>query len=116
MEIRSQDAGIKVAELTGRLTIGKPVTDVENQLKGLVAEKPPGIVLDLAGLDLIDSAGVGALITVISAAREDAVPLRISGCKERIRHVFDMTQVTQLVEMLPDLTAALASFGHASGA
>lgn len=115
IEIRSLD-GIKVAELAGRLTIGKQVTDVEDQLKQLVSERPVGIIVDMAGVELIDSAGVGSVITVISSARAQGVPLRIAGCKEKIRHVFDLTQVTQLVEMLPDVETAVASLGQASGA
>jgi len=116
MAIHTHDAGIKVAELTGRLTFGKPVTDVEEQLKEVVAEKPNGVIIDLTGLDLLDSAGVGALVTIISTAREQGVPLRVAGCKERTRNVLYMTQVNQLVVLLPDVQSAIASLGQASGA
>jgi len=115
MDIRRLDGGLDIAELSGRLTIGKAVTDVEDRLKELVDQRPAGLIVDLAALDLIDSAGVGALINIIGMAKQEGVPLRVAGCKDRVRHVFDLTQVTQLVEMLPDVQAAIASFGQASG-
>lgn len=77
------------------------------KLDALIA---PGarVVLDLAGLDYIDSAGLGLLIGTLKRLKEKGGTLSIARPKPHVQGIFALIKLSSLMEIHPTLEAALA--------
>jgi anti-sigma B factor antagonist len=76
-----------IVRATGRIILQTSAM-LEKTLRDLMTEGK-GIVLDLTNVDYIDSAGLGALVTVYTHARRTNCHLEIANPKERIRDLFN---------------------------
>ena len=56
----SEIEGVSVLELQGRIVLGEESNALREKLKGLVAAGKKKIVLNMANIKYIDSAGLGA--------------------------------------------------------
>jgi anti-sigma B factor antagonist len=81
---------------TGRITSGTSAT-LEKTLRELMPEGKR-IVLDLANVDHIDSAGIGALVSVFLHASRTNCHLKITNPKERIRDLFQRSGLAAVFE------------------
>ena len=72
---------------TGRIILETSAT-LEKTLRDLIAEGKR-IVLDLTNVDYVDSAGLGALVSLHMHARRTKCHLEIANPKERIRDLFN---------------------------
>jgi len=81
---------------TGRITLA-PSATLENTLRDLISEGRP-IVLDLTNVDYIDSAGLGALVSVYMHARRTKCALEIANPKQRIRDLFNRSGLASVFE------------------
>src|SRR5262245_31394125 len=61
----------------------------------VVAEKPPSVVLDLAGLEFVDSSGISALLTARADFKKAGTNVVITNAQPQIKHVI------QVVKALP---------------
>jgi anti-sigma B factor antagonist len=55
------------------------------------------LVVDLAGVEAIDAAGIGALVSLQAAG----IYLTLANAGERVREVLRVTQVDTILELLP---------------
>jgi anti-sigma B factor antagonist len=76
-----------IVRATGRIILQTSAM-LEKTLRDLMTEGK-GIVLDLTNVDYIDSAGLGALVSVYTHARRTDCHLEIANPKERIRDLFN---------------------------
>jgi anti-sigma B factor antagonist len=77
-------------------------------VKGAIHAGQSCIVLDLAGLDYIDSSGVGCVVACLTAAKKAGGDLRLAGTTPRVERIFKMTGVNSLLTMYPTVAAATA--------
>lgn len=64
------------------------------------------MVVDLSGLDAIDSSGLGALISGLKAARQSGGDLRISGAGEQVSAVLELTNLNRVLKAHESADAA----------
>ena len=82
-EKRESDTFVRA---TGRITSSTAAT-FENTLRDLVSNNKR-IVLDLTGVDYIDSSGLGSLVAVYMHASRTKCELELANAKTRIRDLF----------------------------
>lgn len=70
------------------------------------------MVVDLSGLELIDSAGLGELVVVHMWIRASGCALKLAGANPRIRHLFELTNLLSVFDVYSTLGDALLSFGQ----
>jgi len=85
-----------IVRATGRITSSTSAT-LETNLRDLIAEGKR-IVLDLTNVDYVDSAGLGALVSVYVHARRTKCDLKIANPKERIRDLFNRSGLAVVFE------------------
>jgi anti-sigma B factor antagonist len=85
-----------IVRATGRITSATSTT-LENTLRNLIAEGKR-IVLDLTNADYIDSAGLGALVSVYMHARRTKCELKMANPKQRIRDLFKRSGLASVFE------------------
>jgi anti-sigma B factor antagonist len=78
-----------------------------------IADLLPGvrqIVVDLGGLEIIDSAGLGELVVVHMWIRASGCSLKLAGANARIRQLFELTNLLSVFDVHPTLDDAVLSF------
>ena len=68
------------------------------------------LVLDLQGVDYIDSAGLGEIVRVMKRARETGGDLRLCGLREDVLRIFEITGLTKAIAIYPTREEAVASW------
>jgi anti-anti-sigma factor len=68
------------------------------------------LVLDLARLDYISSAGLRAILGAAKEARQRGGDLRLAGVQPNVSKVFEMSGFTNILKFYADADAAAQSF------
>jgi anti-sigma B factor antagonist len=85
-----------VVRLSGRIT-----SDTSGELQSTVRSLIPEtkrIVLDMTGVDYIDSSGIGALVSVYLSASRVQCGLQLANPQPRIRDLFEISRLTAVFE------------------
>ena len=64
------------------------------------------VAIDLAGVEFLDSMGLGVLVGALKRARSHDAELVLAGANDRIRHVLELSgvaQVTRMVDRVEDV-------------
>ncbi|WP_158088564.1 STAS domain-containing protein [Thermoactinospora rubra] len=72
---------------------------------------PPRIVLDLAGLDFCDSAGLSALIKVWNGVQQSGGALVMAGVRGRCERLFQVTGLSRVFAFYPTVADARGALG-----
>lgn len=59
------------------------------------------LVIDLSGTSFIDSAGLGALLTMLNAARVRGIPMHLQGLSPQLRRLLEITGLTPVFDVSP---------------
>ena len=94
-----------VLDLSGRLWIlDLPLRDL---LIGLLGEGNRHFVLNLEGVDYIDSSGLGQLITIWSSVRNKGGHMTVLNPTKRVQRLFEITRLNKVFEILENETEAV---------
>ncbi len=80
----------------GRIT-SDTASDFQETIRGLIPETKR-IVLDLTGVDYVDSSGLGALVSIYMHATRSESVVELANPKQRIRDLFKMTKLSSVFE------------------
>lgn len=110
MELTVQELadGIAVLSLDGRLNMvtASRLRDVVNST---VENGFPRVVIDLSGVDFIDSSGLGALISGLKTARQAGGDLRITSPTEQVQLVLQLTNMERVLPAYADHATAFTN-------
>lgn len=80
----------------GRITAGS-ADYLQNTIRDLMPETKR-IVLDLTGVDYVDSSGLGALVSLYMHASRSNCVLELTNPKQRIRDLFKITKLSSVFD------------------
>ncbi|MGI5241837.1 STAS domain-containing protein [Dactylosporangium sp. CA-139066] len=80
--------------------------DVRERLQQAVDEGARHVVLDLAGVRLIDSTALGMIVWLHKQLVQDGGGVCIAGARPMVRTVFELTSVDRLVGIYDSVEAA----------
>jgi len=92
--------GAVVLRPDGRLNLAV-AADLRDQLRGLVQGGHCRIVVDLSGVESIDSSGLGALVSGLKAARQSGGDLLITGPSAQVVAVLELTNLDKVLKASP---------------
>ena len=108
LEIREEQADpFRVLVLEGRLDT-ETSADLELVVQDLLQAGQRMLVLDLAGVGYVSSAGLRVLLALAKAVEGNG-SLRLAGLNLSVRQVFDVAGFTRLFVIHPDRNAALGA-------
>jgi anti-sigma B factor antagonist len=90
---------IAVITLTGSMNLGTPLKMVDAQVRQALADGVAGLVLDLSGVDYVDSAGLGVLVHTYGLVNQQGGTLRLCGAQPRVRSLLQMTKTDLFLAM-----------------
>jgi anti-anti-sigma factor len=105
-------AGVVVFELTGRVHMGKDCAEIDHEIQHHIQQKQACLILDLTGVDHIDSAFIGQIVKAHSQLTKAGGALRLAGAKGMVESSLKMTQVHNVVALFPTAQQASENFGH----
>ncbi|MCW8914803.1 MAG: STAS domain-containing protein [Magnetovibrio sp.] len=94
----NNDSTQRNVNMNGRLTFNDH--DVFREItKSLEETGPSKCMINLNGLEFIDSAGLGLLLLVKEAAGENNISLSITGAKDQVAKMLDITKFNELIDI-----------------
>ena len=97
MEITKSDvASSAVLKLQGRLSM-VAAPQLRAEAEQAVRAARPRVVVDLTGVEFVDSSGLGALVAGLKTARQAGGDLRIAGAGEQVRTVLGLTNLDRVL-------------------
>jgi len=69
---------------------------------------PGTVVLDFAAVDYINSTGIALIVSVLARARAERRKVVASGLSAHYREIFDITRLSDFIELFPDLDRAVS--------
>jgi len=69
---------------------------------------PASIVLDFASVGYINSTGIALIVSVLAKARSQRRKVVASGLSAHYREIFDITRLSDFIELFPDLDDAVS--------
>lgn len=67
------------------------------------------MVIDLAGIEAVDSAGLGELVLLHMWADSSGYTLKFSGARKSVRNVLELTNLDQVLDLYPSVPDAIAA-------
>jgi len=103
---------VVILDISGRLWIlDLPLRDLMNNL---LSEGQRHFVLNLAGVDYIDSSGLGQLITIWTSIRNKGGHMTILSPTKRVQRLFDITRLNSVFQIMEQENDAIQSASKAS--
>jgi anti-sigma B factor antagonist len=102
LKITNQEIdGVAVLALDGRIVLGEETSALREKVKSLLGEGKKNILLNLGNVTLIDSSGLGALVTAYSSAKSGGASLRLCNLGSRSNELLQITKLYTVFEV-PD--------------
>ena len=85
-------------------------SELDRAISALLSQRKYKLILDLAGVDYISSAGWGVFISHLKEARENAGDLRLAGMIPNVREVFELLEFDTILRAYPNAQQACESY------
>ena len=108
VEAKQLDSGVGVITISGRLALGGETERLDAAIKGMLQKDVKTFVLDITGLDYVDSSGIGMLVSCLTNAKKAGGELKLVGANPRIKRIFSMTGVDSIMSMYGTMAEATA--------
>jgi anti-sigma B factor antagonist len=102
--------GITILDLKGRLIVGEGVSALREAVRGLAQAGHVNIVLNLHGVDYIDSTGLGSLVVCFTSLQKAGGALKILNLSKRNIELLVLTKLSTVFEIFNDEQDAINSF------
>jgi anti-sigma B factor antagonist len=106
----SEIDGVSVVELDGRIVLGEESNSLREKLKSLVGAGKKKIVLNMANIRYIDSAGLGTLVAAHVSAKTQGASVRLCHLGQKFHDVLQVTKLLTVFDVYDTQTAAVNSF------
>ena len=108
--IKIRQSGIvSLVDVSGRLTSFETGA-LRDSISRLLKQGHKDIILNLTGLQYLDSSGIGELARVYVSVVKQSGQMKVIGLSSKIEEVLKITHLYQVFPEFPDEEAALQSF------
>ena len=106
--IRIPRARVVVLDLSGDLR-GDARDDLEAAYADAATREPQAVVLNLTGVDYMDSTGIALLVGLLARTRRDGRDLSAYGLTDHYREIFAITRLSEFIHIYDDEPSALGN-------
>ena len=112
MEIRTNTKeNVSIMQLVGELDAGNAVL-VDAELLYLIKRAPKQLWIDGKELHYISSAGLGVFLSHLPAIKSAQINLVFYNLNAKIRNVFNILGLDEMLQIVPDQESAMEYFGQ----
>lgn len=112
--VEKEVSGVTVLELVGRVTLGEESNQLRTKLKDILSQGKTRLVLDLAEVSYIDSAGLGTLVGGFTSAQNQGASLKLANLTKRFHEQLHITKLVTVFDVYDTVQEAVKSFDSAS--
>jgi len=111
MKITVRTAGaVSVLDLDGKLVAGDSAMALKEKVHSLIVEGNKNFVLNLGGVAIIDSSGLGEIISCLTAVSRVGGKLKLANVTKRNKDLLSITKLLTVFETFDTDTEAVESF------
>jgi anti-sigma B factor antagonist len=111
LKLRTREVkGVMVIDLTGRVTMGEACAALRDEIRDAMNNGSRKILLNLAGVTYIDSAGLGELTAAYTSAKNRESQLKMLNLTKRVHDLMQITKLYTVFDVYDDESKALAAF------
>jgi anti-sigma B factor antagonist len=111
MNIITKESGnITIIELKGNVLGGPDASALNDILHQLTGKKKKNIVVDLSGVQSMNSSGLTMLIGALTTIRNAGGEMKIAAPSKKIESILVITKLATVFEIHPTLRKAISSF------
>ncbi|HEV2351350.1 MAG TPA: STAS domain-containing protein [Terriglobia bacterium] len=108
--VEKDSGGITILEISGRITLGDESQQLRTKLKELLAQGKSRLVLDLANVGYIDSAGLGTLVGGYTSAYNVGAIMKLANLTKKFHEQLHITKLVTIFDVYNTVDEALQSF------
>jgi anti-sigma B factor antagonist len=101
---------VAIIDLSGRVTLGEGCALVRATIKDLVQEGQINLLLNLAEVNYMDSAGLGELVGSYASITNKGGKIKLLNPQGRVAEVLNVTKLYTVFETFTDEATALQSY------
>jgi anti-sigma B factor antagonist len=102
--------GVSVVALDGRIVLGEESNALREKVKSLIADGKTKVVLNMANITFIDSAGLGTLVAAHHSAKSQGAALKLAHLGSKFQEVLQITKLLTVFDVYNTEAEAVASF------
>jgi anti-sigma B factor antagonist len=106
-EVFKFEPDITAISCSGRFTLGNRLSEFEGLVNSLLEEGVRKLVVDLAQVEFVDSAGLGVIMRLFGEVEQLGGQLRISGANDQVQRLFSITHTGTILTLDPDLVTSV---------
>jgi anti-sigma B factor antagonist len=111
MQIEERTAGdVMILDLRGKMTLGEGDEMLKDKVNSLAMQGRKKIVLNLAGVPYIDSAGLGEIVRTYTTVSRQGGSLKLLNLTKRISDLLAITKLLTVFETFDTEDEAIKSF------
>lgn len=116
MHISERKTGdVMVVDVSGKITLGDGGdTLLGDKIRSLVQQGARKLLINLADVTYVDSAGLGALVQSFATVKNQGGALKLVGVTKRIKDLLAITKLLTVFETFDTEAEAVASFSSAA--
>ena len=111
LEIQSEriDPDITVVRFSGSITVGRESQTMLPFVQDLLQKNEKKLILELSGIEHLDSSGVELLFECYSAAQSAAAQLRLASATPKVARLFRITRLDTIMPFHETVAEAVAA-------
>lgn len=111
MKIRTrEEEGVIIVDLEGKLVIGDGDVELRDEVGDILDRGTKKILLNLGGVKMMDSSGLGELVRCKATANEQEAVIRLVHVEDKVQEVLEMTRLIGVFDTFDNEIDAIASF------
>jgi anti-sigma B factor antagonist len=103
--------GIMIIDLGGRLVMGEACAAIRDEIRDQMGHGFNKIILNLADVSYIDSAGLGELTAAYTSSKNRGGELKLMNLTKRVHDLMQITKLYTVFDVYDDEKTAVGSFG-----
>jgi anti-sigma B factor antagonist len=100
----------KILDCSGKITLGEGTMSIRNTVRDLLNSGSKKIILNLAEITYIDSAGIGELVSTYTTVVNNGSRLKLLNLTKKVHQLLTITKLLTVFETFDNEEAALESF------
>jgi anti-sigma B factor antagonist len=101
---------VAIVDLDGRITLGENTRYLREEVRYLLSQRTKNIVLNMADVGYVDSAGLGELVGLYTTAANRGGSLKLLNLQGKMRNLMEVTKLYTVFPVFEDEKAAVSSF------
>ncbi|MGH9661687.1 MAG: STAS domain-containing protein [Bryobacteraceae bacterium] len=108
--VQREREGVTILDMKGRITAGEEASKFRETVQGMAASGKASVILNMEGVDYIDSTGLGAIVVCSTLIKKAGGQAKLLNLSRRTIELLVMTKLATIFEIFTDEQDAVNSF------